>query len=233
MSAAAEDAGVARALRALAITGRRLFRLSDGRWGVLGHGDRRRRPLATLAAESVEQLARAGKLTPSDEETFVLAGASAAPAWPPPPPRAVFLAACARRPGRTNGGVGFAGLAMQARKGRGPLLLRHVQAGLRLVADAERASADPRVTMNWDAGPVTRQRRAGVAGGQTGSALAATRRLRRLRARMDDEAWRIVWALCVDADTLRAVRARFAIAQRDLHARIAEALEKLAAAYEG
>jgi len=232
MSAVAEDAGVARALRALAITGRRLFRMSDGRWGVLGNGDRRRKPLVMLAADTVEQLAREGKLMPSDEETFVLTGASAAPVWPPPPPRAVFLAACARRPGRTNGGIGFAGLAMQAREGRGPLSLRHVQAGLRLAADAERAAGDPRLTMNWDAGPVTRQRRAGVAGGQIGSAHAATRLLRRLRAKMDEETWRMAWGLCVDAETLRTIRSRFSIAQGDLHTRIAEALERLAAAYD-
>ncbi len=227
------EAALIRALRALSVSGRRLHRMLDGRWGVMATRDMRRRPVVTLSADTVARLAEEGRILPADEETFVVAQRVAANAWPPPAPRAVFLAACARRPGRTNGGIGFAGLAMQARDGKGPLLIRHVQAGLRLVADAERAVSDPRMTMNWDAGPVTRQRRAGVAGGPMGDARSASRLLRRIRAKMGDDAWRMVWSLCIDAEPLAAIRRRFAIAQKDLHQRITNALETLATAYSG
>lgn len=221
---------VARALRALEISGRRLFRLRDGRWGVMRDSDRRRRPLVTLSAETVERLAAAGKVRPGDAETFVRDAATGQD-WALSPPRALFVAACLRRPGRRSGGIGFAGLAMLARDGRGPLSLRHVQAGLRLAADAESAAADPRVTMNWDAGPVTRTRRGGADGGRRGAARLAARRIARVRVLVGEDNWRLAWMLCVDAEPLDVVRRRFAIAQRGLHARVAEAMEALAAGY--
>jgi hypothetical protein len=124
-------------------------------------------------------------------------------------------------------------MAMLARRGRGPLSLRQVQAGLRLIADAERAAADSRVTMNWDAEPVTRQKRGGSDGGRRGDAKLTARFLDRLRAKLGDETWRLLWALCVDGESLKALKKRFAIGQRDAHARVAEALERLAEAYEG
>lgn len=43
----------------------------------------------------------------------------------------------------------------------------------------------------------------------------------------------MVWALCVDGDTLNAVMEQFAIKQELVKARVAEALETLAAGYEG
>lgn len=229
MSGSDSEAVVARVLRALEISGRRLFRQRDGRWGVMRDSDRRRRPLLTLSAETVERLSAAGEVRRADEETFVRPATTVRDDVPPP--RALFVAASLRPPGRRSGGVGFAGLAMLAREGRGPLSLRHVQAGLRLVADAESAAADPRVTMNWDAGPVTRTRRGGADGGRRGDARLAARRMERVRVRAGEDNWRMAWALCVDAEPLGAVRRRFAISQRVLHARVAEAMEALAAGY--
>jgi hypothetical protein len=238
MSGAAEVAGSfaaleARALRALAISGRRLQRMCDGRWGVLTGKDRRRRPIVSLAPEQVERLAKDGAIRPLAEDAFVLADAGAPVAAPEVALRWVFVAAAARRPGGRAGGVGFAGLAMLAREGRGPLSLRQVQAGLRLVRDAERAAADARMTMNWDAGPVTRQKRGGGAGGRRGDAKLAARFLHRLRERLGEWEWRLAWALCVEAESLRTLKRRFSISQRDVQRVLAETLEKLAEGYEG
>lgn len=229
-----ESAGAieARALRALSVSGRVLARRRGGAWGVLNGRDRRGRPIVTLPEETVERLACEGVLRMLDAHAYALAlGPGAAPVVAPPP-RRVFVAADARRPGRRSGGIGFAGLAMLAQQGRGPLDMRQVQAGLRLGRDAERASADARLTMNWDAGPVTPQRRAGKRGGLAGEARHVARFLDRLRARLGDATWRLLWALCVDAETLRAIKKRFCISQGDLHAGVAQALERLAEAYD-
>lgn len=234
MSEALAEVGVARAMRALSISGRRLLRGRDGRWRVHATNDRRRRPLAKLDAAVVEQLAREGHLVDAGAGALVLAGQDEERALTPEaPPRWVFVASAARRPGARSGGIGFAGLAMLARQARGPLSLRHVQAGLRLVRDAEQASSDTRLTMNWDCGPVTRQRRSGVSGGASGDALRAMRELQRLRAILKEPTWRLVWSLCVDGDSLRAIERRFELQARTVHAVVVEALEKLAAAYDG
>ena len=234
MRGAVASDGVARAMRALSISGRRLMRGRDGGWGVYGTSDRRRRPLARLDEEVVAQLAREGHLVDVGEGTLALAGLEEERTLTPvPPPRRVFVAAVARKPGRRGGGIGFASLAMLAREARGPLSLRHVQAGLRLVRDAERAAADMRLTMNWDAGPVTRQRRGSVPVGPGGDAQRAVRELQVLRESLKDATWRLVWSLCVDGDSLRAIARRFGIGPRDVHGAVASALEALAGAYDG
>jgi hypothetical protein len=222
-----------RALHALEISGRTLAKRRDGQWGVLAGRDRRGRPIVTLPGETVERLAREGVLRAVDETAYVLAASNAHRPVGEPAPRWVFVAAAARRPGRRTGGVGFAGLAMLARQGRGPLNMRHVLAGLRLVRDAERAAADARLTMNWDAGPVTRQRRGGSAGGARGDAKLAARFLERLRATMGEETWRLLWGLCVEAESLLALKKRFGISQADVHAVVTRALDALADAYDG
>ena len=234
MSETVAPDGVARAMRALTISGRRLMRGRDGGWGVYGTSDRRRRPLAKLDADVVARLASEGHLVDAGAGAFVLAGLEDERALAPaPPPRWVFVAAVARKSGRRAGGIGFASLAMLAREARGPLSLRHVQAGLRLVRDAERAAADMRLTMNWDAGPVTRQRRSGVSAGPGGDAQLATRELQVLRGSLKEATWRLVWSLCVDGDSLRAIARRFGIGPRDVHGAVASALEALAGAYDG
>lgn len=129
-------------------------------------------------------------------------------------------------------GFGFVGMARQAREGGGPISLRHALAGLRLIADAERAAADTRLTMDWDAGPSTKTRRgASGGGGRVGDARAAAR-LHGMRRRIGEDAWRMLWALCVDGDTLLAVMKRFAITQKRIKARLAQALETLAVGNE-
>lgn len=219
-------------LRALRISGRRLVQLGEDVWGVMRGHDRRMSPLVRADGETVMQLVAAGEIVSAGEQIWVLAPELAAH-QPRPPMRWVFTATGARRPGERMRGVGFVGLARQAREGSGPITLRQTEAGLRLISDAERASADARLTMDWDAGPTTKQRRGGSAGGRAGDALAAAARLRRVRARVGDETWRLLWMLCVDGDTLSRVMARFGISQAMIKGRVAGALEDLAAAYDG
>lgn len=232
MGEVVDEAMQERVLRALSISGRRLVQLSAETWGVRGGADRRRRPRLIVDGETVMRLVEAGDLVSAGEGVWVLRPDAAVPLAPTT--RWVFTATSVRRAGARMRGFGFVGMARQAREGGGPISLRHAQAGLKLIADAERAAADARLTMDWDAGPSTRQRRGASNGaGRAGDALAAAQMLRRLRGRVGESAWRMVWALCVDGDTQLAVMKRFAITQTFIKARVAEALEKLAVAYEG
>lgn len=225
------DAGRERVLRALKISGRRLAPRRGEGWAVLGNGDRRRRPILTVDGETVMRLIAEGDVVSAGEQVWVLRPEAAMPAWTRPR-QWVFTATAVRRAGSRMRGYGFVGMARQAREGGGAISLRQAQAGLRLIADAERAAADARLTMNWDAGPTTR-RRAASGGGREGDALAAANLLRRLRSQMGEQAWRMVWSLCIDGDTLSALMARHAISQVLIKRRMADLLERLAAAYEG
>lgn len=222
----------ARIVRALQPSRRRLVRLGDGRWAVMAGVDKRRRPLAIAPVEMVERMAAAGLLRPMGEDVYALAPDAAEPTAMRPAPGWVFVAQGARRLGERPS-AGFVGMARLAREGRGALNLRQAQAGLRLIADAERAAADARLTMDWNAGPATKQARAGSDGGRAGDALAAARLLERLRRSMGDQAWRMTWSLCVDGETLTGIRKRFAVARERLKPMLAGALEKLADAYDG
>lgn len=219
-----------RALRALAVSGRRLMLLADDAWGVLSGRDRRFRPLVRLDGETVMRMVAAREIVAADEQSWVLAPDYVAET-PSPAPRWVFTATAARRVGERMRGFGFIGMARQARAGGGPITLRQARAGLRLIADAERAMADTRLTMNWDAGPSDKNRRGGTSGGRVGSALAAATELRRVRRRMGEPAWRLLWSLCVDGDSLNRAMKRFAITQTQIKAQVEQALDKLAEAY--
>ena len=224
-----------RVVRALRISGRRLVLLGDEMWAVLGAMDRRMRPVLRVDGETVMRLVAAGEIVAAGEQAWVLRPDVAAPVQPSGQSQAqwIFTATGVRRPGERMRGFGFVGMARQAREGGGPISLRHAQAGLRLIADAERAAADARLTMDWNAGPTTKQRRGASGGGRASDALAAAQLLRRLRRRIGEDVWRMVWALCVDGETLNAMMQRFAVTQKLIKARVAEALETLAVAYEG
>ena len=219
---------VERVLRALKISGRRLVKTGE-RWGVIGSEDRRRKARLPLQREDVEQLAREGAIVALDAQTYVLGGVTVAEPLNVEP--WAFVAAGLRQTS-VRRGFGFAALALQARRGVGPLTLRHVQAGLQLIADVESSANTDRITMDWDAGPVDRQRRAGKAGGLHGIAVDAARRLRHARAMMDPVQWSIAWALCVDGQPSRAVRRRFGLGHRNSGVALAEAMEAVANAYE-
>lgn len=239
MSSVAEIAGMAgakserderlvRALRSLRISGRRLMKVKAG-WGVMPNGDRRVRPRIFVEAEDVERLARDGSIKAVEDGVYVLADVDVE-MWPERQPWA-FIAAGIRKNTRSAGG-GFAALAMKARRGEGPLTLRHVQAGVRLVTDAELQDNSGGLTMDWDAGPIDRQRRGASAGPMKAGAAGAAKRLKRVRAAMDERQWRIAWVLCVGGLSLRKVRAQFALGQGKTHDVIVQAMEALADAYE-
>lgn len=234
MSDAVSDAVPERVVRALRISGRRLVQTGNEMWAVLGGMDRRMRPVLRVDGETVMRLVAAGDIVSAGEQVWVLRPDMAAPVQPSVQPVAqwVFTATGARRAGERMRGFGFVGMARRAREGGGPISLRHAQAGLRLIADAERAAADARLTMDWSAGPTTKRRRGASGGGRAGDALAAAQALRQVRRRMGEDVWRMVWALCVDGETLNAMMQRFAVTQKLIKARIADALETLAAAYE-
>lgn len=221
-------AHVERAVRALGISGRRLVKTSVG-WSVLGGGDRRRRARLLLDEAEVQKLAGDGKLVASGGDEFMLAGVGPREALNIEP--WAFIAAGMRRSAR-EAGFGFTALAMRARKGDGPLTMRHVNAGLRLIADAERRETSRGLTMDWDAGPVDRQRRSGGKGGLRGAAAEAGKRLRRVKALLSEDDWALAWAVCIEGLSLRAAMHRFAIGQRNVGKTIAEALEAVALAYE-
>lgn len=219
---------VERVLRALKISGRRLVKTGE-RWGVIGGEDRRRKARLQLEREEVEQLAREGAIVALDAQTFGLEGVTVAEPLDVDP--WAFVAAGLRQTS-VRRGFGFAALALQARRGVGPLTLRHVQAGLRLISDVEGSANADRVTMDWDAGPVDRQRRSGKAGGLRGIAVDASRRLRHARGMMDPVQWSVAWALCVDGQSMRVVKRRFGLGQRNSGRAFAAAMEALANAYE-
>jgi Domain of unknown function (DUF6456) len=227
MSDAAKD----RVVRALRISGRRLAHLGREKWGVVNGSDRRLRPVIRVDGETVMRLVAAGEVVSVGEDVWVLSP-DVAPAARTPPVRWVFTATGARRPGERMRGFGFVGLARQAREGGGAISLRHAEAGLKLIADAERAASDTRLTMDWDAGPTTKQRRSASGGGREGDALLAARRLQKLWARIGEDGWRVAWALCVEGETLNAVMERFAISPKAIKAQVAKVLETVARAYE-
>lgn len=183
MSSEAMEAGegraehIERALRALRISGRQLVKISAG-WSVMSSVDRRRRARLALTDEEVEGLAGENKLKAMADSVYVLADVRVEP--PPKIEPWAFIVADKRRTAQ-HAGIGFTALAIKARKGEGPLTMRHVQAGLKLIADAERRDTSHGLTMDWDAGPVDRQRRGGTAGGRRGTAAQAAHRLRRVR----------------------------------------------------
>lgn len=219
---------IERALRALRISGRRLVKISAG-WSVMSSVDRRRRARLALTDDEVAQLAGEAKLRATGDGVYVLADVRIEP--PPQIEPWAFIVAGKRRTAK-HAGIGFVALAIKARKGEGPLTMRHVQAGLKLIADAERRDTSHGLTMDWDAGPVDRQRRGGTAGGLRGTAAQAARRLRRVRGLMGANTWALAWAVCVEAMSLRGVSERFAIGTRRVGDAVADALEAAALAYD-
>jgi len=237
MNAAATDVAVAarpdaaeRLLVALRISGRRLVELRPGAWAVLARADRRARRLMAVDGDTVARLLHERKLQRTDDGACVLAeGLVAAPrpivsAW------ALIAAGRPRRSGEPS--KGFLGLAVLARRGAGPLSMRQVKAGMRLIADAEREHNSAGLTMNWDAGPTDKRARGPQRGGQTLSAASASARLKRVRALAGEDAWRLAWLACVDGATLEALKEKTGLPQRAVGAALARALAQLANAYE-
>lgn len=226
-----------RARRALRASGRRLMQLGDGGWAVLIGGDRRRRALATLTPQDGRALVDGGEVEPAEGGGYVLvrdeaageadAAAAQTPAMPGP---SVFIAAGLHR--SSMRGAGFAGLARRAGESDAALSLRQAHAGLRLIADAERAARTAGLTMDWSAAPASRIRRAGRSGGQNAAAREASLRIARLKA-ADAAGFALAWAACVEGRSLASLERRLGLPRRTAAARLAEALEDIAAGYDG
>ena len=221
---------VERAMRALALSGRRLMRMEAG-WSVMANADRRGRGRLLLSDAEVEALVDAGRLSEAGAgpSAYVLADVVVMQA-PKLEPWAFMVAS--QRSNARRQGIGFAALAWRARRGDGPLTMRHLQAGLRLITDVEQRETSRGLTMDWDAGPVDRQRRSGTSGGLRGLAMKTSERVRRVKRHMSADAFSLVWALCIEAKPLREIRAKFGIATRHMEGAMAEALEEVAVAYD-
>lgn len=218
-----------RLLSTLRFSRRRLVEVGPGAWAVLARDDRRARKLMTVDGDTVERLLREQKLRHTGDGACVLAeGAVAAP---PSPSMSVLLAA--GRPRRHGAPAkGFLGLAVLARRGAGPLSMRQVKAGTRLIADAEREHNSSGLTMNWGASPTDKRARGPQRGGQTASAASASAQLKRVRSLVGEDVWQLVWLACIDGATLRTLKEKSGLSQRATGAALARALERLADAYE-
>jgi hypothetical protein len=220
----------ARLLSTLRISGRRAVEMEPGAWAVLGRPDRRTRRLLSVDGDTVARLLAEQKLRLTTDGACVLADGVVAP---PPPSLSIGAFIAAGRPRRSGAPAkGFLGLAVLARRGQGPLSLRQVQAGLRLIADAEREVSSKGLTMNWDAGPVDARKLGPRKGGQSLAAATATARLKRVRGLAGEKSWGLAWLACVEGASLQAIKAQMGLGQRALGVALSRALEDVANAYE-
>jgi hypothetical protein len=143
---------------------------------------------------------------------------------------AVFDAAGVGR--RRAGGSGFLGLARRAEAGEGPLSLRAVRAGLRIIEDAEASHRRPGLTMNWDAIPADRGRRAAGDGGLMRSARAAAERLDRIARQIGRNRYQLAWRACVEGETLSRLAQQGGVSRSRTADLVCEALEAAADAYD-
>ena len=228
---------VERIMRVLGVSGRRLVESSEG-WVVIAGTDRRRRPLLKLAAEEVARSIAEQRITPTKGGGFVIpstrygigAGSSDDQEEPAAGPWVYERLSAPRPKGR-----GFAALAQQAFRAEGPLTMRQASAGLQLVEDAEQASRDPGLTMNWDAGPADKKRRGPGAPPASRNAIAASGRIRRVREVMasHETDFPLLWAACVQQLSLQGLQRRFNYTRRAVWPALEAALERLADAYDG
>ena len=130
------------------------------------------------------------------------------------------------------GGAGFVGLARRAEGGEGPLTLRAVQAGLRVIQDAEISYRRPGLTMNWDAIPADRGRRSAGSGGLSVTAREADERLRLAKAALGEAGFGLVWRACVEAEPLTVLARQTGIAAATVVTRLGASLERLADTYD-
>ncbi len=224
VEASAQTEYVERVLRALRMSGRMLVKTGE-RWSVMTGGDRRRRVRLPLTHEEVEMLALDGVIIAVDADAYVPFGLSSEPLEHVEP--SVFIAAGMRQHARRQG-FGFAALALRARREEGALTMRHIQAGLQLIADAEQRHNADQATMNRDALRASQRR----PDGRRGLASDAARRLRRVKVLTDPLHWSMAWMLCVEGASLRAARMRFGLRPRSACAAFTAALEAVASAYE-
>lgn len=218
-----------RVLRALFETKRRLEREGTSLWSVRSSQDRRRRPIAWISVRDAAWLVEDGALVAAEDGRLKLAAAERARLTALPADPKAWMAAGLPRARAT--GETFVTMALKAQQGEpSPLSLRQTAAGLRLIADAERAASSPSLSMNWDAVPASTGPRGGGEPVGGGSARA---RLAKLSEAVGEPAFAMAMAACVEGRSVRWLEDRFGLVRRRGAQALARALERLADAYDG
>ena len=225
------EARLRRALRQMRRSGRRLVRWQEG-WRVMhNHG-----VVAELTVEEGAYLMAEHHVVDAEGGGMVLTAAQvveedAAPDMAPVSGAWVFEAA--GYPARRGAGRGFDRLAKRASEGEGPLTLRHIAAGLRLIADAESAARLPGMTMDWSGMPAEKRKGRGGGGALSPSARDASRRVEKIRAALGSEAFDVVWALCILRRPVPRLAAQLGVSMRQLNRRLPEMFDVMAGVYDG
>jgi hypothetical protein len=227
-------ARLARAVRMLGVTGRRLLE-HNGAWSIFARGDRRMRALLLLRPADVEQLKAEGLIIPAVSGGYVLAPdnrvEAPAPDVQPAAGPWLFEFAGVRVPKRNGGN--FARLARNATCGQGPLSLRQAMAGLKLIEDAEQGARVASLTMNWDAAPADKNRRSGGEGRPVRAARAAQVRINRVKAALEEGEFAFIYSACIQGVSLRVLERRQGLPRHGGPRALGAALEKVADVYDG
>jgi len=201
-----------------------------GSWAIYRDRDRRRRIVGTLDGVAVEALRSTGSLCPLGTDTATLVWTGPAPRAsdpvPAPAPLPVEAGSPARRPHRS------AMVQVLDTLEDPDAAVRARNAALRFNGDIHRAASPQSVTMRWDAaGAVDGSRGTGGAGmGQ--SALAAARRLSRIRAALGETGSAALIALILHERPLARIAADAGWSAAAAPARLAALLLDLADAYD-
>lgn len=243
--AARED----RALRRLAGAGGALAPLDPAGavYGVFAEGDRRRRPLARLPRAAVARLVSDGALTAQGPRDYVLTEAGRARAQRAARPANGFADQHRHYAQRTvvTDDAAVETVAVTLHESplarlmrRGPdgapfLAPREFAAGERLQEDHERAQRPARVTMAWDAPPLSGGRRGPSAPpiAEHDGARAARRRVAAALAAVGTGLDQVLKAVCCDGRGLAEVERRLGWPKRTAKVTLKLALARLADHY--
>jgi hypothetical protein len=226
----ASEARLRRALRQLRRSARRLVRWQDG-WRVMHNHC----VVAVLSVEEGALLAAEHHVVEAAGGGMVLAAAQVVEQDAAPDVRAsgawVFDAAGKNVP--RGAGRSFDRLAQRASEGEGPLTLRHVAAGLRLIADAEFAMRLPGMTMDWSGLPADKCKSWRGFGSRSAKARDAARRIERICKALGRESFDVIWALCILRRPIPKLAALLGVSVRQLNRRLPEMFEVMAGVYDG
>lgn len=198
-------------------------------------GDRRLRAVLQLTQQEVERLKADKLIVPAASGGYVLAPDNQVEARDPDaqPAAGPWIFNAAGVAASNLAGPGFAGMALRAQLGEGPLTLRQAAAGVRLVEDVEQAARNPSLTMNWDAAPADKTRRSGVSGGRIHPARRAQLRIDKVKSALGEGAFALVYSACIRRLPTRELERRHGLARRAGHKALAAALETVAEIYDG
>ena len=234
MTASAELDAAGRALRLLRGGERALRPLKTGvGWGVYPRGDRRRRPLMTLDQGVVTVMRHRGDVVPlegGEEGWFVVDVRDKEPpvrrCIPPAPPVAVLANHRAQ-----SRATGFARLAQLAMKQEGPLDDRMLLAANDYIGLWEQARQSGRLTQSWDPTASSRGSRLDVSDVALRTEKARIQ-LARIKTSLGDAQSLLIDLALIQGDALCKIERRFDLRSGAGGAAVAEALKKLADAFE-